>query len=728
MIMKKYLLILGLNVVCFLQVQSQKPYRDNPRFDSLIKVLPSLRGTERINCLNLIAEFYCPYYSSEGIADSATFYTAIAYEEAKKIGDKTGIAKSLLNLNGIEETKRYARQAARIFDTAANRISQQFQIENLVQIIKLGEELNDNEILGKAYSQKGNVQWGLRDFPVAIENYKKSIGYCQLAGDIKTMVESNHSIYWIYSEKGNYEECFDYIFNAAKLTRKAVSQYKYDKYMNYLYQESLSNLGYLYSSAGDDETALKYQRENNQFATANNTGWTLEGELGDTFRKLGLYDSSFYYLKKQIETKPSDLMGKINLGNVYIDLKDYEKGMRILQEAIDSIKKRKPAGAGIYIGHAWEGVAKIYLARKEYDSSLKYAKYASNMLRFQSEWAMNCHELLSNIYHALGMNDSAYSYLKKYMIAKDSIISRQFLLRLRNYNSQIEIERKESALALLNRDNNLKGQQLKQEVQLKKFLIIGLVGFLFIGFFVLRWLTLKRKNDKLENMKTQVELKQKATELEMQALRAQMNPHFIFNCLSSINRFIIKNETEAASDYLTRFSRLIRMVLINSQKSLITLEDELEMLRLYLDMERLRFKNSFDYNINFKNTVDVGTIFIPPLLLQPFCENAIWHGLMHKDGLGTLDIAINMQDNVLNCTITDNGVGREKAAELKSKSVEKEKSLGLKITRERLALLNQDNDSKTFYEIEDLFDEKANAAGTKIKLQIKYKESVEELV
>ena len=98
----------------------------------------------------------------------------------------------------------------------------------------------------------------------------------------------------------------------------------------------------------------------------------------------------------------------------------------------------------------------------------------------------------------------------------------------------------------------------------------------------------------------QSELKQQAAELEMQALRAQMNPHFIFNCLSSINKFILKNETEAASDYLTRFSRLIRMVLINSQKSLITLEDELEMLRLYLDMERLRFKNSFEYNIHFK--------------------------------------------------------------------------------------------------------------------------------
>ena len=146
----------------------------------------------------------------------------------------------------------------------------------------------------------------------------------------------------------------------------------------------------------------------------------------------------------------------------------------------------------------------------------------------------------------------------------------------------------------------------------------------------------------------------------MQALRAQMNPHFIFNCLSSINRFILKNESKTASDYLTRFSRLIRMVLINSQKSMIPLEDELQMLRLYLDMERLRFKNSFDYSIIFTNAIETGAIFIPPLLLQPFCENAIWHGLMHKEGQGILNIEFSMKDNILNCIIADNGIGQEK--------------------------------------------------------------------
>ena len=219
-----------------------------------------------------------------------------------------------------------------------------------------------------------------------------------------------------------------------------------------------------------------------------------------------------------------------------------------------------------------------------------------------------------------------------------------------------------------------------------------MLGLLVI--FIFRILTLKRKNalirQQLENEKKQVELQQRATELEMQALRAQMNPHFIFNCLSSINKFILKNDTDAASDYLTRFSRLIRQVLTNSQLSLVPLGDEIEMLRLYLDMERLRFSDSFDYNISYENTIEPEMIYIPPMLLQPFCENAIWHGLMHLPATrqGRLEVQMGVHDGQLQCEITDNGVGRKRAAELQSKSGARQKSFGLKITTERLALFN----------------------------------------
>jgi len=260
------------------------------------------------------------------------------------------------------------------------------------------------------------------------------------------------------------------------------------------------------------------------------------------------------------------------------------------------------------------------------------------------------------------------------------------------------------------------------------FRIIAVLCTVTLFYGLIRWRLHQKFKSRLhrsDKEKQFAELKEKASQLEMETLRSQMNPHFIFNCLSSINRFILKNKTEEASDYLTKFSRLIRMVLNNSKQSFISLEDELETLRLYLEMERLRFKNSFDYSFTYNNSVDVNNIFIPPLLLQPFAENAIWHGLMHKHEKGSLNFDFYTEEKLLICIITDNGVGRERAELLKSKSAEKQKSMGLKITTKRLSLLNNNSNQQTFFTIEDLADENGNAIGTRVHLKISYKEMME---
>jgi len=160
---------------------------------------------------------------------------------------------------------------------------------------------------------------------------------------------------------------------------------------------------------------------------------------------------------------------------------------------------------------------------------------------------------------------------------------------------------------------------------------------------------------------------------------------------------------------------------------MIPLSDEIEMLRLYLDMERLRFTDAFDYNITFNNSIQPEMIYIPPLLLQPFCENAIWHGLMHKKEKGCLNILFSMQLAVLSCTIEDNGIGRVKAAQMNTGSV-KQKSVGLKITSERLALFNEGKKTETFVRTEDLMDESGNALGTRVILTIKNKDLVQAII
>ena len=306
------------------------------------------------------------------------------------------------------------------------------------------------------------------------------------------------------------------------------------------------------------------------------------------------------------------------------------------------------------------GIAQAYDGKKDYNTALRYANQGVRFLeeKNQRPLMMQGYQVLSTIYHHIGNNDSAYKYLLKYNTIKDSIQTKQFLLRIYNSKKDAEDTRKEAQIGLLNKDNLIKSQQLKQQATFRNFLIAVFIAIIFAGLYVFRNINLKRKNEKLkqaqkeqqwkmqqlENENKHAELQRQAAELEMQALRAQMNPHFIFNCLSSINRFILKNESKTASNYLTRFSRLIRMVLINSQKPMIALEEELEMLRIYLDMERLRFKDSFDFVISFKNVIETEAVLIPPLILQPICENALRHGLMHKEGNGHLTIELSMED------------------------------------------------------------------------------------
>jgi sensor histidine kinase YesM len=191
--------------------------------------------------------------------------------------------------------------------------------------------------------------------------------------------------------------------------------------------------------------------------------------------------------------------------------------------------------------------------------------------------------------------------------------------------------------------------------------------------------------------------------------------------MSAINHFVLNGETDKASGYLTQFARLIRLVLVNSEKKTISLEEELVMLKLYLDMEKLRFKDAFDYHIRYDASIQPSMIEVPSFILQPFCENAIWHGLLHKEGKGELIIDLSMKQNEMIATITDNGIGREKAAQLYTRTAEKQGSFGLALTAERLALFNNQEKAAGSFRIEDLVDKSGQAKGTRVILSIKNK-------
>ncbi len=217
--------------------------------------------------------------------------------------------------------------------------------------------------------------------------------------------------------------------------------------------------------------------------------------------------------------------------------------------------------------------------------------------------------------------------------------------------------------------------------------------------------------------KTKTALHEQLAETRMEALRSQMNPHFIFNSLNSINRYIIKNDAQTSSLYLTRFAKLMRLVMDNSRHKTITLANELEALKLYIELEIFRFENKFEYTIHVGNEVETETIQIPPLIIQPFVENAIWHGLLHKEGGGKLEINIHQTPDLLLIKVSDNGIGRAKAKELKGDKNQTRNSLGIKLTEERIQFMNE-NMAQNTIQITDLTDENGQAAGTCVTLQI----------
>lgn len=206
----------------------------------------------------------------------------------------------------------------------------------------------------------------------------------------------------------------------------------------------------------------------------------------------------------------------------------------------------------------------------------------------------------------------------------------------------------------------------------------------------------------------------------MHALRAQMNPHFMFNSLNSINNFILKNDPDNASGYLTKFSRLMRLILDNSRSEWVVLENELRALELYIQLEVVRFDEVFDYELIVDPGVDISTTFVPPMIIQPYVENAIWHGLLHRNAPGgKISIRIWREQDMLNIKIEDNGVGRAEASRLKSKSAMKHKSHGLKITAERMDIVNKIYNVDARVKIDDLVNGNGGPAGTKVLLTLK---------
>lgn len=243
------------------------------------------------------------------------------------------------------------------------------------------------------------------------------------------------------------------------------------------------------------------------------------------------------------------------------------------------------------------------------------------------------------------------------------------------------------------------------------------VSLLVIGMIIV--ILLARKQRLAQQLK-EAQLQARINDVNFAALSSQMNPHFIFNCLNSIKLYTEQNNSEAAGEYLGMFAQLIRATLHNARREKIPLGEEINTIGLYLRLEAMRFKEKLNYHVSVDDNVDTDFIEIPPMLVQPYIENAIWHGLMHKKEGGEISIRFSQDDHndTLLITIADNGIGRTKAAELKTGKAGTHKSYGTQITGERIALINEKYGMDAQVATSDLYDAHHQPAGTLVTIKL----------
>jgi tetratricopeptide (TPR) repeat protein len=679
------------------------------KIDSLKKVLPKLKDTARVDCLNQLSRGYIETDKK----DSAQHYNSNAYLEARKLNYIHGIAVSLCRksqlvrhfFNDFAESEKLGKEALHWYEQTGNK-----------------------EGISDLYYWLCTVAYAQSKFEEAIGYSEKRYLYAKQNGNELEMMNALGYSGGIYMRIGDYEKSF------------LILQQQYDyalKTGNKINTSAcLWQMAVLYGIVEDYRNALLYFRrmwqidddDISKFRIANDYDIWIKMEFAEVFSHLHQFDSAWHYYHLFKPGKDKNVYMRvywISSGECYFLQKDYQHALQNFQLGLTEHKKLNDRNEII---RTLLDIGKTYLASNNNFEAFNYGQQGL-ILALQTKakpYIRDGYQILSTIYDRLHQGDSADFYFRKYITMKDSVLNDQVKGKLVAYNF-------EQRIALMNKENLINQQQLKiQQQQLrqqslqKKILVAGIAVLLLIAGIVVRIIMLRRKQEnqqlrhefeiqKLETEKTKVQLQHQMTELEMQALRAQMNPHFIFNSLNSINMFILENNRVLASGYLSKFSRLVRLILQNSQEAFIPLEKELEALQLYLELESLRFENKFEYKIAVDD-FDASMLKVPPLIIQPYVENAIWHGLMHKKEKGRLEIELYQQKEILFCKITDDGIGRKKAAELKSKSASIHKSMGMRITADRIGMLQQQN--KTSITITDLIFSDGKPGGTEILIEI----------
>jgi hypothetical protein len=566
------------------------------------------------------------------------------------------------------------------------------------------------------------------------QNIDSALQYHEQAMSIAKRLNNTQKIAGILIGKGNSYSQTGQSARAIQILQEAIklSDPKKSRFAIPFSQEFIA---LAYQSQGDYDNALKYallcynfceaeyQKYGNNGDGGPNT--VMEGitgsnmTLGSIYLDLNQLDSAQYYLSRAYQllkaTKNNNRYFTFfipkSLAKIYLKHQQPNRAKPYLD---DALQKAKVYSDTVGLALVWAEMATYYTQINKPDSALFFAQNTVSVgLKTQRyDAVIQSSKWLKNYFEQKNNSAKALYYSNIVLAVQDSLGSLEKVKQ--SQRLLYEELQNQQAIAQLEADN--------QNRLIRYGLGAGVLLLLLLAAIL--WLNFDRKKRENQNLDAKIKLQEtefahKLAETEMTALRAQMNPHFIFNCLNSIKLYTLENDNLKATEYMTKFSRLIRLVLENSRSERITLAKELETLQLYMDMEAMRFKDKVAYQINVADEIDTHYIEIPPLLIQPYIENAIWHGLMHKEGGGLITISVDTRhalyppvETILQITITDNGIGRKAAAELKSKSATSNKSFGLKMTSERIELINQLYQTQTEVTIEDL------DVGTKVTVEV----------
>ncbi len=508
-----------------------------------------------------------------------------------------------------------------------------------------------------------------------------------------------------------------------------------------------SAMGLLYRTTGRSDKALEIYR---WYATVMvQQGFEITDRLvhtqlvGRCHDETGNPDSALYYFRKTLDFPEVNSSIKVlkmdavrSMGLIYFGLKNYREAERCFKQVAREMDQKgylyNAARSCSMLGQIYDEEGKPELAEEYFVKALniiremleRQSDYRYDSLKYtvsvgaelyipfpknntkEGHWTFykRILEQLVRLCRVKGNWRQAFDYLEASYQVKDSLFALQRNRDLTEIQTKFETSRKEQQIEQLSRDNEYKDARLRQSRVYLAGLGAMIIMLIFIGILLIR-------QDKIR-------AQQRTVILEQKLLRSQMNPHFIFNSMASIQDFIMAKDTRSATNYLSRFAGLIRNILDASLQETIPVEKEIETIGHYLQLQKVRLEDKFEYTIIKDEALEDKEIRIPALLIQPFVENAIEHGIRHKPGKGHVTVEFIINSGSLCVSIEDDGVGRARAREFEELRRKNHTSVSTSLIRERLRILNKKSRHKITLEIKDLVDAAGNAAGTRVEVVV----------